>query len=321
MALIPSYRQQFEAYIKKESLARHPEGLYAPIDYTIRSGGKRIRPVLMMLAHDCFKAHHDGLYPPAFGIELLHNFTLLHDDIMDQSLMRRGQPTVHEKWNAETAILSGDAMSILAYKYIAKTPNNLSPVLECFSDMALKVCEGQQLDMDLEHADTAGKSQYIEMISLKTAALIAGSLKIGALIAGANLADIEHLYKFGHHLGLAFQLQDDYLDCFGTQDTFGKPIGQDIKNDKKTYLNVLAQDMADNKQLEHLDRFKNLSDPDERTEKTISLFREIGVDRHAQTEITRYFDDARKHVMAINGREEVQRELLNFMESLSNREH
>ena len=217
------------------------DGLYAPVAYGMQAGGKRLRPTLMLMTADAFGKCPEKALKPAAGIEMFHNFTLLHDDVMDKSDMRRGRPTVHSKWDANTAILSGDTMLTLATKLIAEVDDAiLRPVIDTFNDQALRVYEGQRLDMDFENQETVELDSYIEMIKAKTGALLGGAAKIGALIGGASKEDADRMYDFGVMLGVAFQIEDDYLDTFGNAETFGKPIGGDINNNKKTFLMVKA---------------------------------------------------------------------------------
>ncbi len=217
------------------------EGLYAPIAYGMQAGGKRLRPTLVLMTADAFGKCPEKALRPAVGIEMFHNFTLLHDDVMDKSDLRRGRPTVHSKWDANTAILSGDTMLTLATKLVSDVDDSiLRPVLDTFNDQALRVYEGQRLDMDFENQETVALDQYIEMIKAKTGALLGGAAKIGALIGGASKEDADRMFEFGVMLGVAFQIEDDYLDTFGNAETFGKPIGGDINNNKKTFLMVKA---------------------------------------------------------------------------------
>jgi len=237
----------------KEQFLHEPANLYEPIDYTLRLGGKRIRPLLLLAANDLFGGDPETVRNAAVGIEVFHNFTLLHDDLMDRSPLRRGQPTVYRKWDENTAVLSGDTMFALAWHYFLATPHpNLHQILSCFNDTAIQVCEGQQYDMDFEKRSDITIDDYMMMIRLKTAVLLAGALKIGALYADAPVQDVERLYEFGIRLGLAFQLQDDLLDGYGDVAVFGKQTGQDIRDNKKTYLFLKALQMAEPNQQEQL---------------------------------------------------------------------
>ncbi len=242
MKRISEYSAMAEAAIRDLSL---PSGnldlLYSPISYGMQAGGKRLRPTLLLMAADAFGNCPEKAIAPAVGIEMFHNFTLLHDDVMDKSDMRRGRPSVHAKWDDNTAILSGDTMLTLATKKIAEVDDSiLRPVLDTFNDQALRVYEGQRLDMDFEKMTEVALDEYIEMIKDKTGALLGAAAKIGALIGGASAEDADKMYEFGMMLGVAFQIDDDYLDTFGNADTFGKPIGGDINNNKKTFLMVKA---------------------------------------------------------------------------------
>ena len=226
--------------------SKEPKGLYEPIGYTLASGGKRIRPTLAMIASSLFGGKEEEVLPAALALEVFHNFTLLHDDVMDRAEVRRGRPTVHVKWNDNTAILSGDQMLIEAYKLLSKVPaDKLPQVLQWFNTMATGICEGQQYDVDFEQKNEVSIAEYMKMIELKTSVLLAYALKIGGYIAGANPAQLESLYQFGLHIGLAFQIQDDILDVYGNPETFGKAIGGDICCNKKTFLLLTAFEKAD----------------------------------------------------------------------------
>ena len=223
-----------DAEIAKINWTREPHGLYEPIAYVLSLGGKRVRPALVLAGCEMFSGDVNDAIAPALGIEIFHNFTLLHDDIMDKADIRRGKPTVHKKWNDNTAILSGDVMQIVAYQYIAKTKTeHLKEVIDLFSAMATEICEGQQLDMNFETRTDVSADEYLEMIRLKTAVLLGAALKIGAIIGNASETDQNLLYDFGVNLGLAFQLKDDLLDVYGNSATFGKKIGGDISNQGK----------------------------------------------------------------------------------------
>ena len=229
------------AEIGKLDWNREPKGLYEPIGYTLAAGGKRIRPRLALLGALAVGGNETDVLPAALALEVFHNFTLLHDDVIDKAEVRRGRPTVHVKWNENTAILSGDQMMIEAYKLLSGVPEDKLPkVLRLFNKMATEICEGQQLDVDFEQRDNVTIADYMEMIRLKTSVLLATALQIGAYIGGGSEAEQEALYDYGIHLGLAFQIQDDYLDCFGDPATFGKAIGGDIREGKKTWLWLTA---------------------------------------------------------------------------------
>ncbi len=233
-------------YIDRLNYNPQPAGLYAPIKYVLSAGGKRMRCLLMLMAYNMYKDDVETIFPNAAGLETYHNFTLLHDDLMDRADMRRGRPTVHKKWNDNAAILSGDAMIILAYQLMCHNEGrNQYKVLKVFSDAALGVCEGQQYDMEFEHRDDVTQEEYLEMIRLKTSVLLAAALKIGALLADASDSDAQLLYEFGEKVGLAFQLQDDYLDVYGDPKVFGKKIGGDILCNKKTFMLINTLNLCD----------------------------------------------------------------------------
>ena len=228
-------------YLSNLPYDRKPYSLYEPIKYVLDLGGKRIRPMLMLMSYNLYKDNPESILPQAIGLETYHNYTLLHDDLMDNADVRRGQPTVHKKWNANTAILSGDSMLVLAYQRMQNCPaDKLPAVLDCFTTTALEIGEGQQYDMEFETRDDVREEEYIEMIRLKTSVLLACAMKIGAIMADAPKEDIDLLYRFGERMGLAFQLQDDFLDVYGDPKVFGKAIGGDITSNKKTYMLITA---------------------------------------------------------------------------------
>ncbi len=231
--------------ISNEKIGREPFSLYDPINYSLESGGKRIRPVLVLMTCNLFSDNIEKAIKPAIGLEIFHNFTLLHDDIMDHADIRRSNPTVHKKWNENTAILSGDAMFIKAYEYFlgCESPN-FRDILKVFNNTALEVCEGQQYDMEFENRNNVTEQEYLRMIELKTSVLLAAALKIGALLGGADKSDANLLYEFGRNIGLGFQLQDDLLDVYGDAAVFGKQIGGDIVANKKTFMLIKARELA-----------------------------------------------------------------------------
>ena len=239
--------------IAKLNWEREPKGLYAPIAYTMAAGGKRVRPQLAMIACGIFGGNEQEVAPAAMALEVFHNFTLLHDDVMDKAEVRRGRPTVHIQWNENTAILSGDQMMIEAYKLLAEVPaDKLHKVLRLFNKMATEICEGQQYDVDFENQDDVSIEAYLHMIRLKTSVLLATALQIGAYMAGADEQQQDALYQFGINVGLAFQIQDDILDVWGDPKTFGKAVGGDISCNKKTYVYLTAQQLADDELTEEL---------------------------------------------------------------------
>ena len=242
---LTAYQSAFLKYMESENWVREPKNLYEPIDYILKLSGKRIRPILTLMACDIFSEEYKSSLPAALAIEVFHNFTLVHDDIMDDAPLRRGKETVHEKWNLNTGILSGDAMLIMAYKYFENyKPEIFQSLAKLFSKTALEVCDGQQLDIDFETINNVTIEEYLNMIQLKTSVLVAAALKMGAIIAEASEADSNLLYEYGLNLGIAFQLQDDYLDTFGDPETFGKQVGRDIMENKKTYLYLKALELA-----------------------------------------------------------------------------
>ena len=256
MKVIETYQKQFLAYLEEYNTIREPKNLYDPIQYILNLGGKRLRPVLTLMTADCFEGDVKSALDAALAVEVFHNFSLIHDDIMDAAPLRRGHQTVHEKWDLNTGILSGDAMLIMAYQLFENYPPEVFQKLAIlFSKTALEVCEGQQYDIDFEAREEVSISEYLKMIEYKTAVLVAAAMKMGAIIAGASVEDQNRSYEFGKNLGIAFQLQDDYLDAFGDPKTFGKQVGGDIIENKKTYLYIKALEFsseADQHQLKQL---------------------------------------------------------------------
>lgn len=272
-----------------------PENLYAPIRYTMSAGGKRLRPLLTLASAATMGGDPAAATAAATAIEMFHNSTLLHDDVMDNSDTRRGKPTVHKKWDTNTAILSGDAMILLSYKLLADIdPANLPSALACFTDTAIEICEGQQLDLDFETTDEVSVDQYVEMVRLKTSVMLGAAAKLGAICAGASQAEQQLAYDFGINLGVAFQLQDDYLDTFGDPAIFGKKIGGDIVSRKKTYLAIKARETATGAAREKLRQLAGPERPDNTTlvAETISIYKQLGIDQLTQNEIDRYFGKA-----------------------------
>lgn len=266
--------------IAKLNWEREPKGLYAPIAYTMAAGGKRVRPQLAMIACGIFGGNEQEVAPAAMALELFHNFTLLHDDVMDKAEVRRGRPTVHIQWNENTAILSGDQMMIEAYKLLAEVPESkLHKVLRLFNEMATEICEGQQYDVDFESQEHVTIEEYLKMIRLKTSVLLATALQIGSYLAGANEAQQEALYQFGINVGLAFQIQDDILDVWGDPKTFGKAVGGDISCNKKTYVYLTAQKLADDELAEELHQWYGsvLDDNTEKIAAVKGIFEQLNV--------------------------------------------
>ena len=272
-------------YLKNMPYARPPQGLYEPIAYELSLGGKRIRPVLMLMAYNLYQDNVDAILSQAAGLETYHNHTLLHDDVMDKADMRRNKPTVHNVWNENTAILSGDAMLILAYRLMADCPKDkLADVLRVFTETTMEICEGQQWDMEFETRMDVKVEEYIEMIRLKTSVLLAAALKIGAMLGGASDEDAQKLYDFGVKIGLAFQLQDDWLDVYGDPKVFGKNIGGDILCNKKTYMLITALEEADEEQRAVLESWLAAHDyvPAEKIAAVTALYNDIGVGKRCQ---------------------------------------
>ena len=276
------------AYLKSMPYSRPPKGLYEPIAYELSLGGKRIRPVLMLMAYNLYQENVDAILSQAVGLETYHNHTLLHDDVMDKADMRRNKPTVHNVWNENTAILSGDAMLILAYRLMADCPQDkLAEVLRIFTETTMEICEGQQWDMEFEKRMDVKVDEYIEMIRLKTSVLLAAALKIGAYMAGAPAEDAVLLYEFGVKMGLAFQLQDDWLDVYGDPKVFGKNIGGDILCNKKTYMLITALEQANDEQRASLETWLNAFDcnPAEKIAAVTAIYNEIGVGKRCEEKI------------------------------------
>lgn len=311
------------AHIAELQFTRTPKGLYDPVTYVLSLGGKRIRPVVMLMAYNLFREDVKSILQPATGIEVYHNYTLLHDDLMDRADKRRGKPTVHKVWNDNVAILSGDAMLVLAYQFMAQCPSEkLKEVLDLFSLTALEICEGQQMDMEFEQRNDVSEAEYIEMIRLKTSVLLAASLKIGAVLGGASKGDADYLYDFGVNLGLAFQLKDDLLDVYGDSARFGKNIGGDILCNKKTYLVIKAFEHADKEQASQLDDWFNRKtfDPQQKIEAVTRLYNQIGVRELCEAKIVEYSRRASESLRLLDVPAENKRELEKLMEKLMYRE-
>lgn len=288
-------QQKVQQLFADENFLHEPRQLYEPIAYTLSLGGKRIRPFLLLASTDLFGGDIDMAANYAIGIETFHNFTLLHDDLMDRSPIRRGQPTVYRKWNDNIAILSGDAMNILAWRYFIKKQHpNLLPILQTFERTSMQICEGQQYDMDFETRDDVSIPEYMEMIRLKTAVLLAAALKIGALAACAPDDDIQNLYQFGINIGLAFQLRDDLLDAYGDIATFGKQTGTDIKDNKKTFLYLQALEKADPSQRQLLTSlFKTQPDnPQQKINQVIDTYNTLNIRKDVEERIAQLHSQA-----------------------------
>ena len=301
---------------------RKPQSLYDPIRYVLSIGGKRIRPVLMLMAYNLYKDQPEDILMPACGLETYHNYTLLHDDLMDNADLRRGHETVHKRWDANTAILSGDSMLVLAYQRMAQVPmDKLAPVLDCFTETALEIGEGQEYDMDFETRSDVKEEEYIEMIRLKTSVLLACATKIGAILADAPEEDVKYLYKFGEQLGLAFQLQDDLLYVYGDPKVFGKAIGGDITSNKKTYMLINAYNRADEKQRAELVRWIEAPtfNRDVKVAAVTRLYDEIGIRQLCEEKINYYFDQAAQYLTKVGVAEERKQSLRQYMDELLHR--
>ena len=303
---------------------RKPKSLYEPIRYVLSMGGKRIRPTLMLLGYNLFKDNPEKILMNAVALETYHNYTLLHDDLMDNADLRRGHETVHKKWDANTAILSGDSMLVLAYERMAQCDEkHLAKVLKLFTTTALEIGEGQQFDMEFENRNDVKEEEYIEMIRLKTSVLLACALKMGAILADASDEDAENLYKFGEQIGLAFQLQDDYLDVYGDTKVFGKEIGGDITSNKKTYMLINAFNLADEAQRAELQKWVDAKDFDrkEKVAAVTRLYNEIGIDKLAQDKIAYYFEQSKKYLDAVNVPAERKEELAKYAQKMMKRQY
>lgn len=301
---------------------RQPDGLYEPIRYVLSLGGKRIRPILVLLAYNLYKDNVKEALIPALGLETYHNYTLLHDDLMDKAEMRRGCPTVHKRWDENTAILSGDSMQVLAFLLMSKVRDEkLRPALELFAETALEIGEGQQYDMEFERRNDVSEEEYIEMIRLKTSVLLACALKLGALLADAPESDIKQLYRFGESIGLAFQLQDDYLDVYGDPAVFGKKIGGDILCNKKTYMLINALQKANEEQRKELLYWIETQtfEPEEKIKEVTELYNETGIRTLCDNKINSYFEEARHALEKVALPQERKLNLWNFALSLLNR--
>ena len=314
---------KFNEFLEHLPYDRKPFSLYEPVKYVLSLGGKRIRPTLMLLAYNMYKDDPESILMPACALETYHNYTLLHDDLMDNADLRRGQMTVHRRWDANTAILSGDSMLVLAYQRMAQCRRDkLAEVLNLFTETALEIGEGQQYDMEFEHRNDVTEAEYIEMIRLKTSVLLACALKIGALLADAPMADCDNLYRFGEQIGLAFQLQDDFLDVYGDTKVFGKAIGGDILAGKKTFMLINALAHANESQRQELEQWLAVSDrPKEKIEAVTRLYNEIGIDMMATDKIAYYFNESHRYLEAVGVDESRKQELRRYAERMMKRQY
>jgi len=322
MYSIPDLSALFEKTLKEQKIKDFPGQLYAPIKYTLGLGGKRIRPILVLMGCNLYNDDIICAMPQAIAIEFFHNFTLIHDDIMDNAPVRRGEPTVYKKWNGNTAILSGDTLFAMAYQYAQKTQADiLGDVLSVFSQTAVEVCEGQQLDLDFEVRDDVAVGEYLEMIRLKTGVLLAASLKIGAIIGRAPKNDIESLYKMGEAIGMGFQLEDDFLDTFGDEKIFGKKTGGDIVSNKKTYLYLRALEKADAATKAKLrDIYSGkVMDETEKINTVRNIFKQLKVDEDSKLLIDKYFDEGIGYLNKIDISEDKKAVLTSLAKSMVKR--
>ncbi len=310
-------------YFDELNIVREPKNLYEPIAYALNTGGKRVRPALVLMAAELFGKDAREVLAPAAAMEIFHNFTLLHDDVMDNAETRRNRATVHEKWNNNTAILSGDAMLIEAYKQIVKVPEDkLSQVLELFSQTAIEVCEGQQYDVDFESRFDVEIEEYYTMIRLKTAVLLAACLKLGAILAEASDEDAQAIYDFGIAIGIAFQLKDDYLDTYGDEKTFGKKIGGDIASGKRSFLLVSTLKLCSKSQCQTIKQLLDVENHIRNEEKIIAIvdiYDKLGVSNICQEEMEKYYNQALECLNRINKTEEELATFVNFAKKLMGR--
>lgn len=312
----------FEEYLRGLSYSHSPENLYTPIRYVLSLGGKRIRPTLLIMSYNLYADDIETTFDVATAMEIFHNFTLLHDDVMDKADMRRGYLTVHKKWNENTAILSGDGMLVLAYRYLSMTkPEYLKKVLDLANDTFLGITDGQQYDMDFESRTDVSISDYLEMIRLKTSVLLAACSKMGGILGGACEEDTNHLYRFGEKIGLAFQLQDDLLDVYGDSKIFGKKIGGDIVCNKKTYLYIIARQLADMDGQKELDKWVEYKGEDEelKISGVRSVFDSVNVKGLTENRIELLFEEAINELNMVSVNPERKQELMVFAHGLMNR--
>ena len=314
--------QQVNDFLSHLPYERKPKSLYEPVEYVLSLGGKRIRPVLMLMGYNLWREQPEDILMPAVGLETYHNYTLLHDDLMDNADVRRGHQTVHRRWDANKAILSGDSMLVLAYQRVAQVPaDKLPQVLDLFTVTALEIGEGQEYDMSFETRNDVTEDEYIEMIRLKTSVLLACALKMGALLADAPQEDADRLYRLGEQIGLAFQLQDDLLDVYGDPKVFGKAIGGDITSNKKTYMLINAVNRANAVQRQELERWISATDFDrqEKVAAVTRLYDEIGIRQLCEEKINYYFNLAQQTLNEVRVPEASKHALRAYMDELLHR--
>jgi len=317
-------QEKVQLGFESHCLPQTPRELYDPMRYLLHLNGKRIRPCLLLMGANLFTNRIDPFIEQSMAMEIFHNFTLMHDDIMDQAPLRRGKPTVHEKWNTPIAILSGDAMLVEAYKLLLKSPEQkIKPILELFNKMATQVCEGQQMDMNFETSGKVTIGEYLYMIELKTAVLLGASLKIGGILADASENNNDHLYEFGKNLGIAFQLQDDLLDVYGDSSKFGKQVGGDILANKKTFLLIRALELSQGPVLEELMAWLTtpVFDPNEKIEAVKEIYNQLNLPEKVQDQITFYHDKAVSHLENIQVEETRKQVLEELIDSLLYRQY
>ncbi len=322
MLSVEKYQKEFVAYLEKYSTLKEPKNLYEPIQYILGLGGKRLRPVLTLMVAEIFNSDYKKALDAALSIEVFHNFSLVHDDIMDDAPLRRGQETVHEKWDINTGILSGDAMLIMAYQLFENyEANTFQCLAKLFSKTAIEVCEGQQYDVDFETRNDVSIPEYLKMIEYKTAVLVGAAMKMGAIVANASETDQNNIYEFGRNLGIAFQLQDDYLDVFGNPESFGKQVGGDIIENKKTYLYLKALEFSNQDNEAKLrDLFNTtLKDNESKIETAKQIFNTSGASDATRKEIKNYTNKAFSVLELLGVSEEKKVLLRDFGNSLMNR--
>ncbi|MBS3737809.1 polyprenyl synthetase family protein [Mesohalobacter halotolerans] len=323
MKSITKYAESFNAYLTRKCNNQAPSSLFDPIDYILNLGGKRIRPALVLMTTDLFDGHVDHAYSAAMAIEVFHNFSLVHDDIMDDAPLRRQHPTVHEKWDINTAILSGDSMLIWAYQCLEDyDQHSFYTLVQLFSKTAQEVCSGQQMDMDFENLEEVSIEKYLEMIRLKTAVLVACAFKMGSIIAGTSLENQDHIYSFGINLGIAFQIQDDLLDVYGNPKTFGKQVGGDIIENKKTFLYLKALELSsedDRNQLKHLFSI-NPKNTQAKIETVKQIYDQYEIKSISSERIERYKQKALLSLNQLNLPDDKKQKLKNFAQELMHRE-
>lgn len=322
--VITHYQQLIESYIRKQHYGKSPASLYEPIRYIMQLGGKRLRPLLVLLGYSLFRSDVKKIIPYAVAVELFHNFTLVHDDIMDNAPLRRGKPTVHEKWNVNTAILSGDVMLVKVYDlFLQLPPVKAQQVLQLFNACATEVCEGQQLDMEFEKSDKVTEQQYIRMIRQKTAVLLGFSLELGACLANAKPVACKALREFGINMGIGFQLMDDLLDAYGDPEKFGKQVGGDIIANKKTYLLIRSLEKASAAQRTELEEWLNAKSfrPDEKVAAVKSIWDELNIRKATQRKIHSFFQKAFNNLEKIKARSAAKQALYDLTKGLMDRQH